>query len=146
MKVVVDTNIVFSAILNSSGNIGKVLVNYGRQFEFYSCDFLKTEIALHQKKLLKLTRLNEAELNELITLCIKNIRFINESIVPAKDWRFAIDLLQDIDVNDAAFVALARNLKANLWTGDKKLIQGLTKQGYKKFVSTQQLLDNLNGK
>lgn len=35
MKVVVDTNIVFSAILNSNGLIGELLFNSGNQFEFY---------------------------------------------------------------------------------------------------------------
>lgn len=56
MKIVVDTNIVFSALPNSSGNIGKVLVQYGRFFEFYSCDFLREELIVHQKKLHKLTK------------------------------------------------------------------------------------------
>lgn len=62
MKIVVDTNIVFSAILNSSRDIGKVLILYGRFFEFYSCDFLREELILHHKKLIKLTKLSEKEL------------------------------------------------------------------------------------
>ena len=35
MKIVVDTNIVFSAILNSDGHIGELLFNSEEQFEFY---------------------------------------------------------------------------------------------------------------
>ena len=65
MKIVVDTNIVFSAILNSTSRIGQILITSKTNFQFYSCVFLKTELAKHQKKLLKLTKLTSEELEEL---------------------------------------------------------------------------------
>jgi predicted nucleic acid-binding protein len=34
MKIVVDTNIIFSALLNSNGNIGDLLFNSDKDFEF----------------------------------------------------------------------------------------------------------------
>lgn len=143
MRLVVDTNIVFSAILNSSGNIGKLLIHYSRYFEFFSCQYLKEEIAAHRPKLKKLTKLTEAELDELIQITTGNILFINEQIIPQKDWRYAIELMKDLDQKDIAFVALTHHLKAHLWTGDKKLVKGLVNQGYDKVITTQILTDNL---
>jgi len=35
MKIIVDTNIVFSAILNSNSRIGKILLNSKEHFQFF---------------------------------------------------------------------------------------------------------------
>jgi predicted nucleic acid-binding protein len=143
VRLVVDTNIVFSAILNSSGNIGKILTHYARHFELYSCQFLKEEISAHLIKLKRLTKISDAELAELIQLTTSNIHFINEKILPEKDWHFAFDLLKNLDPKDIAFVALNHHLKAHLWTGDKRLIKGLLNQGYNKVLTTQALIETL---
>jgi predicted nucleic acid-binding protein len=134
MKIVVDTNIVFSAILNSSSNIGRILIHPHKEFEFYSCNFLKEEISWHKSKLSKLTRLSDENLDELINLCIKRIQFINHGILPNKDWNFAANLLVTLDLKDAPFLALSRHLKAKLWTGDKQLKKGLAKQGFQHYI------------
>jgi len=65
-RIVVDTNIVFSGILNSSGKIGKLLLHSKAHFQFYTCDFLKVELLKHRNKLLKLTKLESDELNSNI--------------------------------------------------------------------------------
>jgi predicted nucleic acid-binding protein len=100
MRGVVDTNIVFSAILNSSSNIGKVLIHLGRYFEFYSCHFLLEEIQLHKKKLKQISGLSDALLSEAIRLTTTNIRFINEELLPEKDWAFAANVLSGSDHKD----------------------------------------------
>ncbi len=40
MKIIVDTNIVFSAILNSNSRIGKILLNSKEHFQFFTCNYL----------------------------------------------------------------------------------------------------------
>jgi len=60
MKIVVDTNIVFSGILNSNGTIGRLLIRHKPHFEFYACDFLNAELIKHRSKLIKLTGLKTA--------------------------------------------------------------------------------------
>lgn len=47
MKIVVDTNIIFSSILNSNSNIGDLIFNSDNQFEFYSCSYMRFEILKH---------------------------------------------------------------------------------------------------
>jgi predicted nucleic acid-binding protein len=44
MKIVVDTNIVFSALLNSNSRIGRLLLDTRNHFEFYSCKYLQKEM------------------------------------------------------------------------------------------------------
>lgn len=149
MKIVVDTNIVFSAILNSTSKIGKILINSKDYFQFYSCDFLRVELLKHRIKILDLTKLSPIELEELEFLITKRITFINEGLLSLKTIISTENLLEDIDLKDTPFVALTTQLKAKLWTGDKKLLLGLQTKKYKDIITTSQLselLDNLERK
>jgi putative PIN family toxin of toxin-antitoxin system len=140
VKVVVDTNIIFSAILNSSSGIGKLLLTQNNKLDFHSCEYLYDEVLEHRAKLKKLTRLAEDELDTLISLVLRNVTFINDKLIPAKHTTKAIELTSAIDTDDSPFVALALHLKALLWTGDKKLLVGLRKQKVNLVVSTKELL------
>ncbi len=139
MKLIVDTNIVFSGILNTSGNIGKILTT-PKQFQFYSCDFLRVEIFRHRDKLQKLTKLTEENLAELEYLVTSNITFINESLISETVLKTAAALANTIDSNDMLFVALAIHLDAILWTGDKKLLEGLRSKHFNKTITTAELV------
>ena len=86
MKVIVDTNIAFSAILNSSSNIGRILIASGSRLQFYSCQFLIDEIQSHQQKLKVLTRLSTSELKELEDLVLGKISFINDELISVAAW------------------------------------------------------------
>ena len=140
MKVVVDTNIVFSAVLNSNSRIGRLLLDASAGFEFYSCKYMQGEIRNHLPKIRRLTRFGDDELLELLLLVESRIFFIDESILPASIVSDARELVEGIDSDDCVFVALACWLDAVLWTGDKVLTDGLRKKGYRKVVNTAELL------
>ena len=144
MKIVVDTNIVFSCILNSSGKIGKILLHSRSHFQFYTCNFLQVELLKHHEKLRRLTKLPEAHLVELKNLVSSNITFIDENLLPLKVLQTAESLLESIDINDTIFVALARQLKAKLWTGDLQLCNGLRAKKFKDVITTAELSLLLN--
>ena len=139
MKIIVDANIVFSAILNTNIRIAQILIYENPKFQFYSCDYLQTEILKHREKLLKLTNLSAEELLELEKFITKNITFINEHLLPEKLIEETQILLQNIDPFDVPFVALANHLDAKLWTGDKKLYNPLKEQNFKNIISTIEL-------
>ena len=139
MKIVVDTNIVFSALLNSNSRIGRLLLNSRNYFEFYSCKYLQKEIQRHFQKIRDYTNLNDDDLLELINLIESRIFFIDEKLLPDAVIFQAKKLVEDVDFDDFAFIAVSNFLNALLWTGDKVLVEGLRKKGYKNIITTLEL-------
>jgi predicted nucleic acid-binding protein len=80
MKIIVDTNIVFSAILNSNSRIGKILLNSKEHFQFFTCNYLRIEIQRHRNKLLKITKLTEDQLSELVAFITKKLRLLMNAL------------------------------------------------------------------
>lgn len=140
MKIVVDTNIIFSVLLNSSGIIGDVLFNSDKHFDFYSCNYMRYEIQKHWERLKKISKLSEEQLQLSYTQVLAKIRFINEEIIPVNIWLASEKLTKGIDIDDTDFVALTKFLKAGLWTGDKVLYKGLKKLHFKKLFNTAELM------
>jgi|LakMenE22Apr09ns_1017241.scaffolds.fasta_scaffold03894_3 predicted nucleic acid-binding protein len=144
MKIVVDTNIIFSALLNSDGIIGDLIFNSSKHFEFYSCSYMRFEIQKHWEKLKKISKLSDEQLEVSYAQILTKIKFINEEIIPVEIWLSSEKITKDIDIDDTDFVALTRFLKANLWTGDKVLCSGLKEIGFKKVLNTSDLLELRN--
>tara|TARA_R110002096_G_C14392562_1_gene706659 strand:+ start:15 stop:230 length:216 start_codon:yes stop_codon:yes gene_type:complete len=64
MKLVVDTNIVFSALLNPGNTLAEILLNPQNSFQFYSPNLLVAELQRHKPKLPKLSGLSQKALEE----------------------------------------------------------------------------------
>jgi len=139
MKIVVDANIVFSSILNSNGKIGDLLMNSKRFFSFIAPDFLRTEIYAHYDKLIEISHLKLEQILESEHQIYKSITFISEEQISLESWQYAESLVSDIDPKDIVYVAYTKQFKSKLWTGDKKLISGLTKKNYKNILTTDDL-------
>lgn len=140
MKIVVDTNIVFSALLNSNNTIGDLILNPDMYFEFYSCNYMRYEIRKHWERLKKISKLSDEQLEVSFAHVLSRLKFINEEIIPAETWLSAERIAIDIDIDDIDFVALTKFLRATLWTGDKALYNGLKRINFKKIVNTTELL------
>ena len=141
MKVVVDSNIVFSAILGS--RIGQILTLGSQYFSFYSIDLLKEEILNHEEKILRISRLSSKEFLEAFEIVTSKIKFIDQALISNEQLKAAMELTKNIDEDDAVFVALTNHLDAFLWTGDKKLENGLKKKGWEKVIKTNELREGL---
>lgn len=139
MKFVVDTNIAFSAVLNTEGKIGDLLMNSHGIFEFHSCDTLRAELEEHREKLLDLSGMTEERLDQSIYQITNQIIFTNEALIPFEFWLKGADLVRDTDMNDIAFLALSELLGSKIWTGDKELVKGLVKKGFSNFTTTEEL-------
>jgi predicted nucleic acid-binding protein len=138
-KIIVDTNIIFSALLNINSRIGQILINGKNHFDFYSPAYVRFEIFKHKEKIKFIGKLTDDEFLETYSLVLKNIIILNHSIIPTEIYRNAELLCQDIDIDDTIFVAVSDFIKGTLWTGDNKLINGLTKKGFKKLIRTNVL-------
>lgn len=139
MNIIVDSNIVFSSILNTQNVLGHLLINGSKYFSFFTIGLLKEEILKHKSKILKLSGLNHDQFESSFLTITSRILFIDDIVLSESDIDKALDLVSDIDINDALFVALTIHLNGKLWTGDKKLTSGLKNKGFSKIVSTNEL-------
>lgn len=136
-KIIVDSNILFSAMLNINSRIGQILINGQEFFDFYAPKYVKTEIFEHQDKIKRIAGLTSEEFLEVYELVLKNVTILNHSILPRKDYKRAFEYCQHIDLDDTIFVSFSEYLKAKLWTGDKKLIEGLKKKNFTRTITTE---------
>jgi len=139
MRIVVDTNIAFSAILNTNSKISKIILQPRTKLNFYSTKQLLDEIVEHWAKLKKLSKYSDQQLHEVVSLITNKIIFINPELIPSNLYRKAEQLTVNIDIDDTEFVALTEHIKGKLWTGDKELKRGLHKQGWDKSITTEEL-------
>ena len=134
MKVIVDTNILFSALISQESVLRKTL--FTDEVDFYAPNFAFVELFKYKEKIQKLAKLSDNELFEFMNLLLNRITFVNEKFISLTSKQKAYDLCKDIDLKDIVFVALAFELNALLWTGDKKLKIGLELHGFVDFFKT----------
>jgi len=139
-RIIVDTNIIFSCLLNSQGTIGDLIFNSENSFDFYSNQYMRFEIRKHWNKLKKISKLTDLELETAYDKMLPKLTFISEELIPQNDWEKAEILVADIDADDTDFVALTRYLKGGLWTGDKLLYDGLKAKRFRAVYSTQDIM------
>ena len=82
MKIVVDTNIIFSALLNSNGTLGDLLFNSDKHFDFYSCSYMRYEIQKHWQRLQKISKLTNEQLEISRQQIFLWLNFSDEAIIP----------------------------------------------------------------
>lgn len=144
MKIVVDSNIIFSAILNTGSNISKLLTEGSNIFEFYSIYQLIAEINLYKDKIMVSTKYTKERYDSIFEFFQMLINFVDLSEISEKSIEYSFDIVKDIDIDDAVFVALSLDLNAKLWTGDRKLINGLHSKGLDLTITTSELIQISN--
>ena len=131
--VVVDTNILFSALLRDDSWFGEILMNPA--YEFYIAEFVFVELFKHKERILRASRLSEDELLKQLEILLTHLTVMQEALVPAEHKREAFRLCAEVDPRDAPHVARALALGAPLWTGDQKLRRGLEARGFTSFFN-----------
>jgi predicted nucleic acid-binding protein len=145
VKIIVDANIVFSAILNTNGKIGDLLINSEKHFDFIAPDFLRIEIKKHYPRLTKISGLTLKNIQEAEFQIYKDITFISEEQIKISTWFAAEKLVANVDPKDIHYVAYSKHFKCKIWSGDKMLIKGLAKKDFTNFITTDELF-KLRGK
>ena len=143
MIVVVDTNILFSACLSPNNRISEILFNPLLNIERISCYYAIAELFRHQEKLIKSSKQSADKLSRVLYAIMKQIEFFQENIIDEHHLQEAARLTAGVDEDDFAFVALALQKDAWLWTGDKKLVTHLNKMGFTRTITTAELFDKL---
>jgi predicted nucleic acid-binding protein len=135
MKIIVDTNIIFSSLLSKKSHISDALLS--KNYNFYLPNYAFVELFKHKEKIISLSKLSEEEVIELLYRLLKNIEIINEEMLTGGSLKKAFELVKDIDEKDIIFVALTIELNGLLWSGDTKLINGLKSKGFNEFYYYQ---------
>ena len=133
MKIIVDTNILFSAMLSNGSPLRQTLNN--QDLEFLAPNFIFLELFKHKEKLLKLSKQSEAEIYLFLNYLLEQVHFISSDLISTQAYSSAYELCKDVDEADTPFVALSLELDTALWTGDKRLKNGLQAKGFQNFFA-----------
>lgn len=131
-RIVVDTNIIFSALVSGEqSTFAELLLRSDN--EFFACETTLVEIFKHKERILKFAKISDDDLARFYHSLLKRINLHKETLIALEHRNAAYDLCRDVDETDTPHVALALELEAVLWTGDKRLKEGLEKKGFKGF-------------
>jgi len=135
MRLVLDTNILISALIRESVT-RKILVISG--IEFLVPEFTFEEINKHKKEILKKSKLNEPQFNLLMATLKENLTIIPKYEI--RKIKEAKKIMDKIDPNDTIFIALALStLNNGIWSDDIHF----KKQNAVKVWNTEELIKYL---
>jgi len=114
MKLVCDTNIVFSGLI-AGGKTQELLLS--DRIELYAPEFFFTELDNHREEISEKSNLSEDELGLLLDLL-----FRDTEVVPKEEFgdelSKAAEHIEETDPDDVPFLALALHLDVDLWSDD----------------------------
>lgn len=118
--VVIDANRIFSELIAANHQLRRAFTSLPKT-RFICPKYVFVEIFKHKERIADASGLSEPELLSLL----HSIRL--------GSWTEAWRLCRDVDENDTAYVALALDQDADLWTGDRVLESGLRRRGFTRF-------------
>lgn len=142
MIVIADSNIFISCIYTPDGVTAKILTAKSN-IQFFAPDFIYEEIKNHLSIISEKTGKSKKEITTILERITAQVVFYTVEDVPEKYIDEAIKIVHDIDIFDAAFVALHLFKKHKIWTGDKVLVKGLKDKGYDICITTNELKSKL---
>ncbi len=142
MIVIADSNIIFSALLTPQGIIARILTAKSN-IQFLVPDYLLEEVEEHLQMVADYTGKAKLALKRDLKRLTSKISIVTTAEVPLKYKQKAVELVADIDKDDAPFVALHLYKRHKIWTGDRTLINGMTAKGYPIFITTDELKNKL---
>jgi len=135
-KYVIDSNILFGAIISSRRIYFEIIKN----FDLYAPDYVLKEIEKYKELLLVKTKLSKKELNSFLITLFKGITILPSIILDGTSRQKALELCWDVDEKDSPFVALAIEMNIPLPTNDKKLYNGLKKKNFSNVLLFEELI------
>lgn len=130
--IVIDTNLVFSALVSRRAQLRELLLTEPG-LRLVCPRFLFVELFKHKERIARATELPEDELLEFLNALLARLEFVEEAAIPVGTWVEARRLCRETDAKDIAFIALVLHLKCRLWSGDEELKAGLRSKGFERF-------------
>ena len=129
MDLVIDSNILFAALLKESGT-SDILFKH----TLFAPEFIFEEFRKYKDYIKSKTKRNEEDFDKLFDLFERNV-----ILVPKGETELFIRQAEKIspDIKDVTYFALALKLKCDLWSNDKDLKE---KQKVIRVYSTEELI------
>lgn len=136
MHIVLDTNILFSALIKDS-TTRKLILEYDGIFLFP--EYIFEEAEKHKEEILRKSEMDTDDFNELLALILKKVTIIPYEVLEPYRQE-AYNIIKDIDVNDTLFIACALAYKESIiWSNDSQL----KKQSRIKVINTAEAIELL---
>lgn len=139
MKIVVDSNIIFSALISGK----EIYIDIFKMNDVYIPDIVFSELNKYESLLIKKTKLKQADFRMFVQMLFEEVTVIPKFAISIEYWQNAYEICKDIDEKDTPFVALSLEFKIPLWTNDKALREGIEKKEFDNFVTTEELLQEV---
>ena len=110
--VIIDTNIIFSALLSNQSSFTQIILN--SEYSFYICESVIIELFKHKEKIISLSKLSEEEIIRLYSILLRRVIISKEKLIEPSIRQKAYHLCLDIDEADSPIVALTIKLKGLL--------------------------------
>ncbi len=136
MKIVIDSNVLFSALIRDS-TTRRLILEYDDIFLFPS--YIFEEMEEHKHELIEKSKMDSEDFEKLLQLILKKVHIVPEEALAAHKEQ-ALEIVKEIDLDDALFIACAMAYPESvIWSDDKKL----KKQNNVKILSTAEIVDIL---
>ena len=135
MKLVVDANILFAALIKN--HVTRRLLLF-LDHELYAPEFILDEVYEHMAELEFKTGLSSVKIKEILEELIKDAKI---ALVPANQFKTKLSegKASVVDSDDVPYIALALYLSCPVWSNDKNL----KKQSEVKIISTEEVMAGL---
>ena len=137
MKLVVDTNVVISALVKN-GFLRDFIINKNSSFELITPAYIFSEINKYKDYICKKADINEKQFYFLLVTIFKYIQVINP-IYYNSYLNEADKIIGHIHKTDVPFIAVALSLNCPVWSDDKHF----KKQKRVKVLTTKDMLKSI---
>ncbi len=136
MKIVMDSNILFSALISGR----ETYLDIVKANDVYVPDFVLYELNKYETRIITKAKLKQADFRLFVCMLFEKIVVIPKFAISPESWREAYNICSNIDEKDTPFIALSLEFKYPLWTNDKTLLKRLQKKGFDNFITIEELI------
>ncbi len=136
MKIVIDTSVLMAGLIKES--IVRTIL-FSKNIHFFLPEYSINEIKKYESELIIKSGYDKEELATLINFLLENIELVPKTQIKAY-MKTSEQIMKDIDIKDASFIATALSIKADgIWSFDKHF----SKQKKVKIFDIAELINHL---
>jgi len=134
MKFIIDSNIIFAALIRKSTTRDIILSDI---FDLYTPEQTFGEIAEHRELIRNKSKMAERDFIALLMLLQKHVHLVSDEGY-RQNLSLAEKIMEDVDLDDSPFLALAMTLGCPIWSNDRHF----KRQREVKNYTTEELIED----